>query len=200
MILRARGHAAPSQADLAFGRGRGGGRRHLATHFVALLAYDMGLPISFDTGLTLLSAAIAMTLCGLGFALAISRFGGVAGGLLTGAAISAMHYVGMAGLDVPADAIWDWRYVLASVLLGVSLSGLAMHVALRRREIAHYVLGAALFAAAILAMHFTGMSAVRFLPDAWRVAPGPAISLHPGGDGRRYSRLHRGAGAVPGDH
>jgi signal transduction histidine kinase len=146
-----------------------------ATHFVSMLAYEIGLPVAFHTGLTILSAVIAMTLCGAGFALALSRFGGVAGGLLTGAAICAMHYVGMAALDLPADAIWDAHYIVASVLIGVSLSGLAMHFALRRRGIGDYMLGAGLFALAIIGMHFTGMSAVSFVPDASRVVSGSII-------------------------
>jgi signal transduction histidine kinase len=147
-----------------------------ATHFVAMLAYSIALPLAFDTGLTILSAAIAVLFCGVGFALAISRFGGVAGGLLTGVAICAMHYVGMAALDLPADTIWDMHYVTASVLIGVSLSGLAMHIALRGREFRNYMLGAGIFALAIVGMHFTGMSAVRFVPDASRLVPGSVIN------------------------
>lgn len=146
-----------------------------ATHFVAMLAYDIGLPIAFHAGLTILSAMIAMTLCGAGFALALSRFGGVAGGLLTGAAICAMHYVGMAALDLPADAIWDTHYIAASVLIGVSLSGLAMHFAVLRRGVGDYMLGAGLFALAIIGMHFTGMSAVRFVPDTSRAVSGSIV-------------------------
>ena len=31
------------------------------------------------------------------------------GGAVTGAAIGAMHYIGMAAVRAPANAIWDWQ-------------------------------------------------------------------------------------------
>ncbi len=177
MIARARA-ARATRVRFAWlsGAGMVAGCGIWATHFVAMLAYSIALPLAFHTGLTILSAAIAVLFCGVGFALAISRFGGVAGGLLTGVAICAMHYVGMAALDLPADTIWDMHYVTASVLIGVSLSGLAMHIALRGRELGNYMLGAGIFALAIIGMHFTGMSAVRFIPDASRLVSGSIIN------------------------
>ena len=50
-----------------------------------------------------------------------------------------MHYTGMAAVELPAEAIWDLRYVLASVLIGISV-GLGMHFAVRRKSRADYVL------------------------------------------------------------
>jgi signal transduction histidine kinase len=142
-----------------------------ATHFVAMLAYQTGLPFAFDTEITLLSVAIAMTLCGAGFALAVSRAGGALGGVVVGLAICAMHYVGMAALDLPARAVWTQGYVIASLLIGPSLSGLAMHIAVRRR-CGLCPLAVGLFALAVVSMHFTGMSAVTFIPDNAHVVTG----------------------------
>lgn len=165
MISRARAAdpGRPRQFWLA-GAGAVAGCGIWATHFVAMLAYHAGLPIAFDAGLTVLSAAIAMSLCGVGFALALYA-GGAVGGAVTGSAIITMHYVGMAAIQLPARAVWDAEYVAASVLIGVSLSGLALHFALRRTGRRDYVLGAGLFALAIVGMHFTGMSAVSFVPE-----------------------------------
>src|SRR5436190_833427 len=42
------------------------------THFVAMLAYQSGFPVAFDIGLTVLSAVIAVTLCRVGFMIALS--------------------------------------------------------------------------------------------------------------------------------
>lgn len=136
-----------------------------ATHFVAMLAYAAGMPIAFDAGLTILSVTIAIGLCALGFVLAL-KVGGAVGGMLSGLAISAMHYIGMAAVQLPARAMWDMNYVAASILIGVSLSGLAMHFALRGRDKSDYLLGAGLFSLAIVGMHFTGMTAVTFIPEA----------------------------------
>ena len=136
-----------------------------ATHFVAMLAYSTGMPIAFDPGLTVLSVAIAMGLRCLGFATALA-FGGAVGGMIAGFAIAAMRYTGMAALQLPARAVWDFSYVLASILIGVSLPGLALHFALRGRIRRDCALGAGLFTLAIVGTHFTGMSAVRFVPEA----------------------------------
>jgi hypothetical protein len=165
MIARARA-AGRGRARLQWlaGAGAVAGCGIWATHFVAMLAYRSGLPVGFDTGLTILSALIAMTLCGPGFALAV-RVNGALGGVITGSAISAMHYTGMAAVRLPAHAVWDVAYVTASVLIGVCLSGLALHFALRRRGVHDYGIAAGLFVLAIVGAHFTGMTAVHFIPD-----------------------------------
>jgi len=147
-----------------------------ATHFVAMLAYHAGVPIAFTPGLTILSAVIAMSLCGVGFAVAVSRVGGAAGGMITGGAISAMHYTGMAAVDLPAQAVWDMRYVLASILIGVSVSGLALHFAVRRKSRADYIWGAVLFIVAIVGLHFTAMAAVVYVPEYGHLISGEVMA------------------------
>jgi signal transduction histidine kinase len=147
-----------------------------ATHFVAMLAYQAGVPMAFTPGLTVLSAIIAMSLCGVGFALAVSRAGGAVGGMITGGAISAMHYTGMAAVDLPAHAVWDMRYVVASVLIGVSLSGLALHFAVRRKNRADYIWGAGLFIVAIVGLHFTAMAAVVYIPEYGHIISGAVMA------------------------
>ena len=96
---------------------------------------------------------------------------------MAGAAISAMHYVGMAALRIPAVAVWDARYVVASIVIGVALSALAMKVALKRGTMRSYAWGAALFTVAICGMHFTGMAAVTYWPDS--SVPMPDAVLDP---------------------
>jgi len=164
MIARARVASGRARMTWLAGAGTVAGCGIWGTHFVAMLAYHAGLPIAFSPGLTILSAVIAMILCGAGFALALYVSGAV-GGMVTGIAISAMHYTGMAAVELPARAVWDTAYVTASVLIGVSLSGLALHFAIRRRSPADYVLGAGLFLSAIVGLHFTAMAAVIYVPD-----------------------------------
>ena len=134
------------------------------THFVAMLAFRPGLPVGYDARTTVLSAVIAAVLCAFGFIVALKpRLAGL-GGALTGAAISVMHYVGMAAVRIPADAIWNPDYVAASVLIGVAVSALAMHVTLTRPSLSGRIQGALLFTLAICGMHFTGMAAVTYVP------------------------------------
>ncbi|MDR5729981.1 MAG: response regulator [Terriglobia bacterium] len=142
-----------------------------ATHFVAMLAYDPGLPVSYDPALTTLSALIAITISGVGFWLALGRSGPIVGGAVAGAAISAMHYVGMAAVELPADATWNLEYVAASIVIGVGLMAFAMRIVVRSKSWRGMMAGAGLFAVAVVAMHFTAMTAVIFRPDPLIIVP-----------------------------
>ncbi|MEO8300755.1 MAG: ATP-binding protein [Rhizomicrobium sp.] len=143
------------------------------THFVAMLAYDTALPLRFDLGPTLLSVVMAMILSAAGFALSFSRAGGAAGGMVVGAAVLAMHYTGMAALRLPAEAIWDQQLIAASILIGLSIGGLAGHFAALRPSPLNNVITVSLRVLAILGVHFTGMASVRFLPTP------EAATIHP---------------------
>ena len=172
MSMLARARASQRQAVWVAGAGLVGGSGIWATHFIAELAYQAGFPVGYDTGLTLLSIVIAVVMCGIGFALALRPQRAVLGGALAGASISAMHYVGMAAIRAPAIATWDWRYVAASVVIGIAPMALGMKLVLRRHSFHDYAAGAVIFALAVCIMHFTGMAAVSFqlyplaVPDA----------------------------------
>src|SRR5882757_5416460 len=94
MIGRARRAAGRVQLIWLAAAGVVGGCGIWATHFVAMLAYQTNMPVGYDAGITLLSAAIAIVLSGVGYWVAIGRLGPIIGGSIAGAAISAMHYVG----------------------------------------------------------------------------------------------------------
>lgn len=139
-----------------------------ATHFVAMLAYDGGLPTTYDPILTLASLLIAVTLATAGFAL--SSFGGmlavVTGGVILGSAIGAMHYIGMAALVVPGDLVWDASLVAASLVLGISVACGSLVVFHRGGEKAPIGLSGAVLTLAICTLHFTSMGAVVIMPDS----------------------------------
>ncbi len=145
------------------------------THFVAMLAYRPGFPVAYDPGLTALSVIIAVMLCGLGFWLSLTKAGPVIGGAVTGAAIGTMHYVGMAAVRVPADAIWDWRYVAASAVIGIAAMAGGMKLVTGDRDWRHLMAGAVVFTLAICSMHFTGMSAVTYSLDPSVIIPNAVL-------------------------
>jgi len=136
-----------------------------ATHFVAMLAYQAPYPLDYDIALTILSVVIAIGLCGAGFALAVMGSRPFLGGALTGSAIGAMHYVGMAAVHAPAREIWDFGYVAGSLVIGIAAMALGMVLVMRGERLKAYMIGAVVFTLAICAMHFTGMSAVTFVFD-----------------------------------
>ena len=53
----------------------------------------------------------------------------VMGGAVVGAGVAAMHYTGMAALDVPARLAWSPGLVIASILLGIFWASLALYIA-----------------------------------------------------------------------
>ena len=141
-----------------------------ATHFIAMLAFQPGLPVGYDTVLTVISALIAILVSGAGFAVAIAGKKPALGGAMVGAAVSAMHYTGIAALNVPADKIWSLGHVGASIAIGVCLGAGALHIAGRIPARQARWAGAALLTLAICGMHFTAMAALNFAPN-----PGIAI-------------------------
>src|SRR5258706_7297058 len=80
-------------------------------HFVAMLAFIMPIPMSYDIGLTTLSLVVAILVTGGGFYV-ISRQSGsplrlVLSGIFMGLGIAAMHYTGMAAIGGDAALSYD---------------------------------------------------------------------------------------------
>ena len=136
-----------------------------ATHFVTMLAYRSPLTMGFDVHRTILSALVAIVMSGAGYWMSLSRPGPLAGGIVVGTGIGAMHYIGMAAVEIRADAIWNPAYVVASVLLGTGLTAPVMYVARQENDWRGMVGGALLFTLAIVSMHFAGTSALDYRPD-----------------------------------
>lgn len=132
-----------------------------ATHFVAMMAYRATAPVVLDPILTLLSllAVICLAVPGLAIAARRRRWGGAAGGAIIGVGVSVMHYVGMAAYRVDGIVTWEWRYVVASVLLSSGIAALAFHI-LNGRGNARSVKAIGLFATGVAVLHFTGMAAM----------------------------------------
>ena len=144
-----------------------------ALHFLAMLAYRPGLPIGYDLGLTGLSVAAAVVLAAGGLALAGlgTAAAALAGGALAGLSITAMHYTGMAGVQVQAALALKVPLVAASVLAGTGLSAPAPLLAAGGRGWRRRLGVAALLTAAVLSLHLTGMAAVVLTPDPTLLLP-----------------------------
>ncbi|GLQ11590.1 bifunctional diguanylate cyclase/phosphodiesterase [Devosia yakushimensis] len=137
------------------------------THFIAMLAYDPGAPVGFDPVMTIVSLLIAMVGVQLGFVLAASgltRLAPALGGAVVGLAIVAMHYTGMMAYRVQGIISWEMNYLVASILLSVVLSALAMHLAMRRVAGSDKYWATGALVLAIVCLHFTGMTAFRVSP------------------------------------
>jgi diguanylate cyclase len=142
-----------------------------ATHFIAMLAYEPGVPVAYDIGLTGLSLIFAAVITGAGFSLAVnhpSLLRSALAGAIVGLGVGSMHYTGMWALEVPGRVTWDPSLVLTSVLAGMILAGAAMATATCYRGKLHSLLAALLLTLAIVSHHFTAMGAVELVPDPTR--------------------------------
>src|ERR1019366_641215 len=95
------------------------------THYIAMLAFSPGIPIAYNIALTGLSLVAAIFLTGAGLAVAVEPIAGAGawlGGAMVGGGIAAMHYTGMAALEIPARIVWDPVLVAVSIALGGSLA------------------------------------------------------------------------------
>ncbi len=151
-----------------------------ATHFLAMLAYDPGLPIAYDMALTVGSLLVAGIITAIGLAVAVfasGRWGAAIGGGIIGAGVACMHYLGMAAVQLPGRVQWDIPLVIASIVLGMVLGMAALMVAVRRQGWRSLLLAATLLTLAIVSHHFTAMGAVIIVPDPTRTIG--ALSLSP---------------------
>ena len=170
---RARSTAGHVRAGWIAGAGAAAGGGIWATHFIGMLAYEPGVPVGYDVALTTLSllAAVALTSAGLAIALK-SPWSARAGGAIVGAGVAAMHYTGMAALEVPGRVTWSAGLVAASVLLGIVFGMAALTVAAREHSARVRLSAALLLTLAIVSHHFTAMGAATIVPD-------PARAIHP---------------------
>lgn len=143
------------------------------THFIAMLAYATPVPVTFEPILTLASLLMAVTGAALAFFLALrgrapSRVGG---GIVLGAALSVMHYAGMAAYHVPGFVSWDPAYIFMSVTLAFGLSVATLELSLQ-----HPSLALATFVATVVSLHFVGMTGVTIVPIAYVAAEPNAMA------------------------
>jgi PAS domain S-box-containing protein len=136
-------------------------------HFIAMLAFIMPMPVSFDFGLTLLSLVVAIGVTGFGFFMIGTRQATavqfVPSGILMGIGIAAMHYTGMAAMRMPADLRYDRVLVALSVLIAIGASIAALWLAFRTTVTWQRLLAAVVMGCAISGMHYTGMAAATFI-------------------------------------
>ncbi|SOC19804.1 putative bifunctional diguanylate cyclase/phosphodiesterase [Stappia indica] len=167
LFQRARDTEGWTRTGWLFLNGMATGSSIWCTHFIAMLAYETQTAVYFNATLTILSLFLAIVGTALGFALACSglfRFAPEAGGIVIGAAVATMHYLGMAGYRVDGLIHWNQNYVVASVIASLVFGGLALNRFMRptTRWCRH---GAATsLVLGIVLLHFTGMTAMTVTP------------------------------------
>lgn len=171
-------------------------------HFVGMLAFQLPIPTGYDpliTALSLVPAVLASALALLIVRRGVrNRWEPLIGGVIIGTGIVAMHYTGMSGMQMVPAIRYDLLLVLASWLLAAGAATLALTIVfLRGEQVGHLapwqkMAGAVVMGIAVAGMHYTGMAAAHYHPNAiclgardgiggdalaWGVAAGTALIL-----------------------
>jgi PAS domain S-box-containing protein len=150
-------------------------------HFVGMLALQLPVLVWYDALLIFASIVAAVIGCAIAFIIftraSVNRWLLAIASVFMGSAIAGMHYIGMAGMRMSVDVVYDPRLVAASV--GVALIVSFAALALTRNlietgsEQGQWLkkAGASLLLGfAVAGMHYTGMAAAHFTggPSGWR--------------------------------
>ncbi|MBO9661733.1 MHYT domain-containing protein [Dokdonella sp.] len=146
-------------------------------HFVGMTAFSLPVPISYDTGITLLSwvaavavSALALYLVGYG---QLKHWTLAVGALVMGAGICVMHYSGMWAMRMDPGISYQPALFAASAAIAVAASGAALVIIAYLKEVRSWRdvamrVGAALImGVAVVGMHYTGMAAAEFANGAF---------------------------------
>jgi len=156
--------------------GSAGGRRKLllagaaltlavaiwSMHFVGMLAVRSPIRIDYHVLPTLVSFLVCVLVVGLAVFLASSAPSSnsvlAVAAIVMGAGIVSMHFIGMLALHANAVMHHDPRYVIASFLIGVAASRLALHFAFASRVRPPLFAASVALGLAISGMHYTAMA------------------------------------------
>jgi PAS domain S-box-containing protein len=155
-------------------------------HFIGMLAYSLPFEVGYDLPLTILSVTPAIAASAVALAILSRKQVGVGalliGGVLTGAGIGTMHFLGMAAVRADASMGYDPVLFILSIVVAVVLACLALSEKFRLEALhSRFALkwsnaiGAALMGLAIAGMHYTAMAAATFYPGDLCAIPGYVI-------------------------
>jgi NO-binding membrane sensor protein with MHYT domain/nitrogen-specific signal transduction histidine kinase/ActR/RegA family two-component response regulator len=135
-------------------------------HFIAMLAFNMPISMSYDIGLTTLSLVVAIFVTGVGFYF-INRQSApplslVFSGIFMGLGISAMHYIGMAAMREHAGISYDFLFLALSLVIAIGASTAALWLAFRTKDLGQKLVAAVVMGVAISGMHYSAMRGTTF--------------------------------------
>jgi PAS domain S-box-containing protein len=157
-----------------------------AMHYVGMLAFSLPVPVLYDWPTVLLSLLAADISSFIALFIVSRRSMGILsiafGGLLMGAGISSMHYIGMDAMRLPAMCQWSVSLVTLSIVLAVVISWVGLWLTFHLREETRSVgwrkvASAILMGLAIPIMHYTGMAAVSFTPMSGPIDTSHSVSV-----------------------
>ena len=135
-------------------------------HFIAMLAFNIPIPMSYDIGLTTLSLVVAIFVTGAGFYFinrqSVPPLSLVFSGIFMGLGIAAMHYIGMAAMREHAEISYDFLFVALSLVIAIGASTAALWLAFRTTDLGQKLVAAVVMGVAISGMHYSAMRGTTF--------------------------------------
>ncbi len=137
-----------------------------AMHFVGMLAARLPVSVDYVVLPTLLSFLVCVLVVGIAVYLATLRSQRLLfiAATVMGLGIASMHYIGMQALHASAHMMHNPVYVLASVLIAVVASGLALWLAFASETRPPLLVCATVLGCAISGMHYTAMAGLTLHP------------------------------------
>src|SRR5260221_942620 len=135
-------------------------------HFVAMLAYELPIPVRYEPWTTFASMVTAIATSGFALyvvtrgVLSWSRL--IVGGTIMGFGIATMHYTGMAAMRLDALVMYYMAPWLLSIVNAIVCSSVALWLVFRLGHGTSFpmkALAALVMGVAISGMHYTGMYA-----------------------------------------
>ena len=157
-----------------------------AMHYIGMLAFTLPVPVYYNLPTVLVSLVAAVVAAAVAlFVVSREKLGAVnavIGSFAMGAAICAMHYVGMDAMRLQAMCMWNYTIVTLSVVIAVVVSFAALWLSFRfRSEMRAFaplkLASAVVMGIAVCAMHYTGMAAATFVPVAGTVDLSSAVPI-----------------------
>ncbi len=145
-------------------------------HFVGMLALSMPHEMHYNTGITLLSLVPAIVASYILLSTLVKKKDSLSltlrNGFIVGGGIGAMHYIGMAAMEMPMLLRYDPYWFAISIVVAVFFACIALSV--RRSLPAVFpnmsvgqvnLISASIMGLAISGMHYCGMEAAIFISD-----------------------------------
>ncbi len=155
-----------------------------SVHFIAVLALESPIELTYDLPTTIVSLCISLITSGFALALVgrdeLSSTRMLSGSLIMGVGMCAMVYSGIAAIRVAPALELQSPVVIACAGLAIAISYLGLWLAFRLRRgrswrvVATRIAASVVFGTALAGVHYTGLASIEIAPHA-HALPGTTL-------------------------
>lgn len=146
-----------------------GGGAIWTMHFIGMIAYQSPMEVAYDPFLTFVSLLLAVAVVAIGIFILSRKQDSflvlLVAGVITGLGVATMHYTGMEAMVMAADMTYDATLFNISIVIAVVAATAALWLAFNT-ESGWQMFGASIIMGlAVCGMHYTGMAAMKMMPN-----------------------------------